>query len=56
MRNPDLTTHTLREYAEYTAQMVRQLTESQHLEEANQARELYRLLDRLVADRRAERS
>ena len=56
MTNPNLTTQTLHEYAEYTARMVQQLTDSQHLEEAKQARELYRLLDRLVADRRADRS
>ena len=56
LADPDLTTQALREYVEYTAKMVQQLTNSQHLEEAKQARELYRLLDRLVADRRAERS
>ena len=56
MTNPDLTTQTLREFAEYTAKMVQQLNDSQHLEEAKQARELYRLLDRLVADRRADHS
>jgi cytochrome P450 len=53
--NPPLTTRTLREYAEYTANMVQQLRDSQHLEEATQARELYRLLDRLLADRRTDR-
>jgi hypothetical protein len=35
--------------------MARQLANSGHREEAEQARELYRLLARLIAERQAER-
>lgn len=55
MANPPLKLATLRQYAEDAARMARQLANSGHREEAEQAQELYRLLARLVADRQASR-
>jgi hypothetical protein len=53
--NPPLNIRTLRSYAEDVARMARQLENSGHHEEAKSAKELYRLLARLVADRQADR-
>jgi hypothetical protein len=52
--NPPLTLKTLRGYAEDVARMARQLENSGHREEAKAAREFYRRLARLIADRQAD--
>jgi hypothetical protein len=54
MANPALTVKTLRGYAADVARMARQLENSGHHEEAKAAREFYRLLARLLADRQAD--
>jgi hypothetical protein len=52
--NPPLTIKKLREYTEAVARMTRQLENSGHSEAAEKARDLYRVLARLLADRQAD--